>query len=99
MVARFAGAGLGLLAFAVTTIAGLVSQIPADVTLSRSIFALFLFCVIGLFLGGVAQRVIDEHREKGESRIYARFDESNTTMEGGAAGNDSDEAPMDPVTG
>ncbi|MCH7591896.1 MAG: hypothetical protein IH989_03815 [Planctomycetes bacterium] len=99
MIARFAGAGLGLLAFAVTTISGLIAQVPADVTLSRSILALLLFCVIGLLLGGVAQRVIDEHRKGEESRIRARFEESNAGTDGGVAESDSDETPVESAAG
>ncbi len=99
MIARFAGAGLGLLAFAVTTTAGLIAHVPADVTLSRSILALFLFCVIGLLLGGVAQCVIDEHRKGEESRIHARFEESNADTDGGVAGSDSDETPLESAAG
>ena len=99
MVARFAGAGLGLLAFAVTTIAGLVSRVPADVTLSRSILALFLFCVMGLLLGAVAQCVIDEHRKAEESRIRTRFADSNADTDGGIAGSDSDETPVESAVG
>ena len=95
MVARFSGAGLGLLAFAVTTTTGLIAQVPADVTLSRSIRALFLFCVIGLLLGSVAQRVIDEHRKAEESRIETRFEESDADTDGGIAGSDSDETPLE----
>ena len=99
MVTRFSGAGLGLLAFAVTTTAGLIAQVPADVILSRSILALFLFCVMGLLLGGVAQRVIDEHRKGEESRIHARFEESNADTDGGIAGSDSDETPLESAAG
>ena len=99
MVARFAGAGLGLLAFAVTTTAGLIAQVPADVTLSRSILALFLFCVIGLLLGGVAQCVINEHRKAEELRIFARFEENNADTDGGVAGGDSDETPVESAAG
>ncbi len=75
MVARFAGAGLGLFAFAVTVIAGLVAHNPVATTLSRSILALFVFCAIGLVLGAVAQMVIDEHEKKRESEIHERYRE------------------------
>ena len=56
MVARFAGASLGLLAFATTAVAGLYVGNPPTVTLSRSILALFAFCLIGLLLGKPRKR-------------------------------------------
>lgn len=61
MVARFAGASLGLLAFAITTVAGLFVGNPPTVILSRSILALFTFCIIGLLLGRAAQAVVAEY--------------------------------------
>ena len=99
MVARFSGAGLGLLAFAVTATSGLIAQVPADVTLSRSILALFLFCVIGLLLGGVAQCVIDEHRKAEVARIDAKFAEIDADTDVDIAGSDSDETPLDTAVG
>jgi len=68
MVARFTGAALGLLAFAVTALAGLYSGNPVSTTLSRSILALFCFCVIGLVVGAAAQAVVAEHQRNGELR-------------------------------
>jgi len=73
MVARFAGASLALLAFAVTAAAGLLTRNPLTVTLSRAILALFLFFIIGWTLGYVAQMVVAEHERKREMEIRARF--------------------------
>ena len=73
MLARFAGATLGLLAFAVVTIAGLVVGNPVTVTLSRSILALFVFCIIGTVLGLIAQRVIGEHEQRRVAEIEAHY--------------------------
>ena len=69
MVARYTGASLGLLAFTIVVTAGLIAQNPVTVTLSRSIFALFLFCLIGLVLGRIAQMVVAEHEHKRETEI------------------------------
>ena len=73
MAARYAGASLGLLAFTIVITAGLIARNPVTVTLSRSIFALFLFCLIGLVLGRVAQVVVAEHEQKRESEIRKRY--------------------------
>jgi len=75
MVARYSGAGLGLLAFTVTVIGGLSVGNPVTVTLSRSILALFLFCGVGLALGAVAQAVVTEHERKRESQIRNDYPE------------------------
>jgi hypothetical protein len=73
MVARYAGASLGLFAFTVAIVAGLYVRNPVTVTLSRGIFALFLFCALGLVLGAAAQSVITEHEHKRESEILEKY--------------------------
>ncbi len=78
MVARFAGASLGLLAFAVCTAAGLFAQNPPSVTLSRSILAMFVFCALGLLLGAVAQMVIAEHEGTQEAKIQSKYQDNTT---------------------
>ena len=75
MVARYVGAGLGLLAFTVTVVAGLLVRNPVTVTLSRSILALFTFCLIGFVLGTAAQMVVAEREKKRESEIRKRYSE------------------------
>lgn len=93
MVARFSGASLGLLAFTITTIAGLAVQNPVSVTLSRSILALFTFCLIGFVLGAAAQRVIGEHERQREKEIRDRCAEDvpKPSREGASAAIDEDE--------
>lgn len=75
MVARYTGASLGLLAFAITTTVGLWANNPVDVTLSRSIQSMFVFFVIGTVLGMVTQRVIAEHEKSREDMIRERYHE------------------------
>ena len=82
MIARFAGAGLGLLAFAITAIAGVWVHNPVTVTLSRSILALLVFCAIGLTLGTAAQLVIREHEKQRESDIHQRYRETPAENQG-----------------
>ena len=53
MVAKMTGASLGFLAFTVAIVAGIAVGNPVNVTLSRSIYALLIFTVLGLLLGGV----------------------------------------------
>ncbi len=73
MVARFAGASLGLLAFAAIAVAGLYVGNPPAVTLSRSILVLFTFCVIGLVLGKAAQAVVSEYERNRKSEVDSRI--------------------------
>ena len=91
MIARFAGAMLGLLAFTITVFAGLWVHNPVSVTLSRSILALFIFCVIGLVLGGAAQLVVTEHEKKRESEIRERFHKEPSGAEEAGRENKSTE--------
>ncbi|HNQ22309.1 MAG TPA: hypothetical protein PKK06_04375 [Phycisphaerae bacterium] len=83
MVARFAAATLGLLAFTLTVIAGLVVGNPVTVTLSRSILALFLFSLLGLALGAVSQMIIAEHEAKRVAEIQARYREEENHRDAG----------------
>ncbi len=75
MVARFAGAGLGFLAFSITAFAGLFVQNPVTVTLSRSILAMFVFTIIGLALGTAAELVVQEYETNRELEIRKRHHE------------------------
>ena len=85
MVARYAGASLGLLAFTIAVFGGLVTRNPFSVTLSRGILALFVFCLIGLVLGHFAQMVVSEHARKREAEIRARYAASTTPAGGSTA--------------
>ena len=82
MVARFAGASLGLVAFTITITAGLFARNPVEVTLSRSIFALILFCLIGLLLGTAAQLVVAEYEKNREAEIQKRYRDDSAGTEG-----------------
>ena len=88
MVARCAGASLGLLAFSITTVAGLYAGNGVLVTLSRSLLALFLFCVIGLLLGRAAGIALAEHERSRRTEIQKRYHENAvpTGLEDGPTG-------------
>ena len=101
MIARYAGASLGLLAFSVSILAGLFVQNPVSVTLSRSIIALFVFCVIGLVLGSAAQVVVAEHEKNRKSEIQKRFrvEPADTDAGGGENTSTGDDAGPIPTEG
>ena len=75
MIARFSGAVLGLLAFAVAVFSGIYAENTVTVTLSRGILALFVFCAIGFVVGGAAQMVVAEHERTARERINERYSE------------------------
>lgn len=64
VIARYTGASLGLLAFTITSLAGLITGNSVTVTLSRSLFALFAFCALGFLLGSAAQLVVSEYERE-----------------------------------
>ena len=73
MIAQYAGAFLGLLAFTVATLAGLIARNSVVVTLTRSVLALFLFCILGFVLGYLAQLVVNERQKQRETELRKRF--------------------------
>lgn len=81
MVSRYTGACLGLFAFAVTVIAGLWIDNPPIVTLSRAVWALVLFCALGLVVGACAQSVINEHHHRGEETEIRAAEERQEVLE------------------
>lgn len=69
MISRYLGSALGLFAFTVAVVAGFFAGNDPQTVLSRAIFALFSFCMLGFVLGAVAQLVVVEHEKSERSRI------------------------------
>ena len=67
---RLCGAALGFLAFATTVFLGLIAGNPVEHILIRAIQALFLFFFLGLFVGWIASRVVDEHAIRRHREIF-----------------------------
>jgi uncharacterized membrane protein YraQ (UPF0718 family) len=84
---RLCGAALGLLAFAIAIVQGLLVNNPTDVTIFRAVKAMFVFCVIGLCVGYVAHRVLDEHSLRRRSEMFKEVDEDPH------AGNGTQDSP------
>ena len=66
MIPRYASAFLGLLAFSVTVFAGLAAHNSFRSVLSKALWAMFVFFLIGLVVGGAAQLVVREHVRRRE---------------------------------
>lgn len=92
MIARAAASSLGLLAFSVTTLAGVMIANPATLILSRSILALFVFSGIGYVLGRAAQIVVNEQGQHREARIRSE------DRDGQSARIEGTEPPMEVET-
>ncbi len=91
VVARYAGAALGLLAFTITIITGLLAQNPVSVTLSRSLLALLLFCLLGLALGTAANMVITEFETSGQADIRKKYRSDSAEAVSGGPDEESSE--------
>jgi len=72
---RLCGACLGLFAFSIAIIQGLIVDNPADTTLVRGVEAMFAFCLIGLVVGWVAQRILDEHTVRRHGEMFKEVEE------------------------
>jgi hypothetical protein len=67
---RLTGAALGFLAFAIAIVLGLTVGNTAETILIRAIQAMFIFFALGLAVGWIACRVIDEHSLKQHGELF-----------------------------
>jgi hypothetical protein len=90
MIVRFTGATLGLLAFSVAILGGLWADNPTTVVLSRAIWSLVVFCVLGLALGAVAQAVVDEYARRRLDSVHAESEAQTPASDGQEEASDAD---------
>lgn len=67
---RLTGAALGFLAFAIAIFLGLSAGNSPETTLTRAMQAMFAFFGLGLIVGWVARRVLDEHALKQHRELF-----------------------------
>jgi len=72
---RLCGGSLGLFAFSVAVVQGLLAGNPTEVTLWRAIGALAVFCTLGLVTGWIAFRVLDEHALARHRQMFPETDD------------------------
>ena len=82
---RLCGAALGLFAFAIAILQGLLVNNPTETTVIRAVKAMFAFCVIGLCVGWVAQRILDEHAIRRNNEMFKVIDEEEEVRQGAQA--------------
>ena len=85
---RLSGAALGLFAFCVTILLGLAAGNPANVTLLRALWAMLIFCVIGLCVGWVAYRVLDEHAVRRHREMFLTEEQEEPTPDSSGNGQE-----------
>lgn len=79
MPTRIAGI-LCLIAFAASLVAGISAGNPFTTTVGRALLALVVTYVIGLILGSMTQRMLDENLQKQEEKLKNL--QSASAMEG-----------------
>ena len=70
---RLCGAALGFLAFSIAILLGLWSNNPFEVILTRALWALVGFFMLGTATGWVAWRVLDEHALRRDRELEAEL--------------------------
>lgn len=91
---------LGLLAFCITILGGLVRQNSIEYTLGRALWAMGCFCLIGLGVGWAAQHVVREHRAKQFEEVFGYAEGSPPSADDQAAdseGNNSTPTEAHPI--
>ncbi len=78
---RLCGAALGFLAFAITVLLGLSVDNPPEVTLERGLRAMVGFFALGLLVGWVAFRVMDEHALRRKREMFGETGAEEATEE------------------
>lgn len=102
---RLCGASLGLFAFAIAIFQGLLAGNPTPVILSRALWALPAFCIIGLIVGWVSYRVLDEHTIRLNREMFSEIEEEKdagagpTTDRRAASGENETSVPNRAVAG
>lgn len=86
---RLCGACLALFAFSITLLFGLFAGNPIEVILPRAIWALVLFCAIGLSVGWVGCRVLDEHSLRRHREMFTEVEESEAHQEAQEPGTEA----------
>jgi len=92
---RLCGASLGLFAFSVTVFLGLGAGNPVEVIVLRAVWALTIFCGIGLTVGWIAHRIIDEHAVRRARELFPSEEEEPVVelSPAGTPSNDDETTP------
>ncbi len=76
---------LGLLAFVIAILGGLARGNSVEFILSRALWAMGLFCLLGMVVGWSAERVVREHRSKQYQEVFGPAEADLSSEERGEA--------------
>ncbi len=96
-MSRLIGSALGLLAFSTAIVAGLWARNPFGVILSRALWAMVIFCLIGLSLGWAVQLVVREHMRRREALSASSEENADSLPVKADDGNRSSNAEVEPM--
>ncbi len=95
MASRITGATLGLLAFSITIITGLMARNQPGVILTRAITAMVVFCLIGLAAGAAVSAVVREHVRNREAKLDEAVQKVHDDFESKKSSTNDSAEPMD----
>ncbi len=75
---RRAGACLGLLAFCLTIVRGMGAGNPPEVILTRALWAMILFFLLGMVLGYAGHLAINEHTARRKKTLAVELERART---------------------
>lgn len=61
---------MGLLAFAITVLGGLSGGNTVEFILPRALWAMAIFCLLGLIVGWAAEMIVQEHQAKQYAEVF-----------------------------
>jgi hypothetical protein len=83
---RLCGAALGFIAFSVTILLGMTAGNTFESTVERAIWAMLTFCGLGLGVGWISRRIIEEHSLALKARMFGDDVEETEAQEASTAG-------------
>lgn len=61
---------MGLLAFAITVLGGLSGGNSVEFILPRALWAMGIFCLLGLIVGWAAEMIVQDHQAKLSAEVF-----------------------------
>ena len=93
---RLCGSALGLLAFGTTILLGLAAGNPSQVILVRALWAMVIFCGVGVSVGWVAYRVLDDHALRTSREMFPEEDGDEEKQAPDPSASDAEQQGMAP---
>ncbi len=89
---------LGIMGFCITVLGGLIGGNGLEFIIPRALWAMCLFCFLGLIVGWSAEQVVREHRSKQHLEVFGpEDDEAPSDDSADAHGNSSTVPTASPI--